>query len=56
MDTDMHAQAMPDADRGLLASPAAVAARLVALIEAADEVESGARIELAAWRAPALAS
>lgn len=56
MDTDMHAQAMPEADRGLLASPAAVAARLADVIEAADEVDSGARIELSGWRAPALAS
>lgn len=49
MDTDMHAQAMPDADRGTLARPEAVAARLCDLIAAADEVESGARVDLAAW-------
>jgi NAD(P)-dependent dehydrogenase (short-subunit alcohol dehydrogenase family) len=56
MDTDMHAQAMPGADRGGLARPEAVAARLCDLIAACEEVESGARVELAAWPAAALAT
>jgi NAD(P)-dependent dehydrogenase (short-subunit alcohol dehydrogenase family) len=54
MDTDMHAQAMPEADRAALAAPAEVAARLSDLIEAADATESGARLEVMSWRpAPA---
>ncbi len=36
MDTQMHADAMPDADRAALASPHDVAARIVAQIEAAS--------------------
>ncbi len=50
MDTDMHAEAMPDADRSALAAPADVAAALADLLEAAESVDSGARVELAAWR------
>jgi NAD(P)-dependent dehydrogenase (short-subunit alcohol dehydrogenase family) len=56
MDTDMHAQAMPDADRSALRAPEEVAARLVELIEASDHVESGARVDLSAWRSAAVAS
>jgi NAD(P)-dependent dehydrogenase (short-subunit alcohol dehydrogenase family) len=44
MDTRMHADAIPDADRSRLADPAAVAARLAALIARADSLPSGARI------------
>src|SRR5262249_27079008 len=47
MDTPMHAEAMPDADRSALASPGAVAERLIALIRRAEQWPSGARIELA---------
>jgi NAD(P)-dependent dehydrogenase (short-subunit alcohol dehydrogenase family) len=36
MDTRMHAEAMPEADRSALARPADVARRLLALIRAAD--------------------
>ena len=43
MDTKMHADAMPEADRATLAQPADVAARLVAII-AADDIPNGARI------------
>jgi NAD(P)-dependent dehydrogenase (short-subunit alcohol dehydrogenase family) len=49
MDTAMHALAMPDADRAGLARPAAVAARIVDIIRAAETLESGARLEVAAW-------
>jgi NAD(P)-dependent dehydrogenase (short-subunit alcohol dehydrogenase family) len=45
MDTRMHADAMPEADRSTLADPAQVAARLVALIARGD-FASGARVEL----------
>jgi NAD(P)-dependent dehydrogenase (short-subunit alcohol dehydrogenase family) len=56
MDTDMHAEAMPGADRAALAAPADVAARLADLIEAADGIESGSRLEVMSWRKAALAS
>jgi NAD(P)-dependent dehydrogenase (short-subunit alcohol dehydrogenase family) len=49
MDTRMHADALPDADRTTLADPARVAARIVALLAAANDA-SGARIAI---RAPA---
>jgi NAD(P)-dependent dehydrogenase (short-subunit alcohol dehydrogenase family) len=45
MDTAMHAAAMPDADRGKLARPGAVAARIAALIRSA-ETPNGGRIEV----------
>ena len=44
MDTVMHAQAMPDADRAALADPAWVAARIVRLLENPAQVASGARV------------
>jgi len=49
MDTRMHADAIPDADRSTLAPPRVVAARVAKMIERADEIESGARVEAAAW-------
>jgi NAD(P)-dependent dehydrogenase (short-subunit alcohol dehydrogenase family) len=48
MDTKMHADAVPDADRASLQRPADVAARLVALIE--SNPASGARIALPGWQ------
>lgn len=51
MDTKMHADAMPDADRSTLARPAEVAARFVRIIERSDEIANGSRLlasELAA--------
>jgi NAD(P)-dependent dehydrogenase (short-subunit alcohol dehydrogenase family) len=44
MDTKMHADAMPDADRTTLARPADVAARLVTLIRTAESIPNGARL------------
>lgn len=44
MDTRMHADAMPEADRSALARPEAVAARLLALL-ASPGPASGARVE-----------
>ena len=44
MDTKMHADALPDADRATLARPADVAARLVTLIATADTFANGARL------------
>jgi NAD(P)-dependent dehydrogenase (short-subunit alcohol dehydrogenase family) len=49
MDTEMHAQAMPDADRGALARPAVVAETILEMIRAADTLESGVRLETSAW-------
>jgi NAD(P)-dependent dehydrogenase (short-subunit alcohol dehydrogenase family) len=51
MDTAMHAEAMPDADRTRLADPAAVAERVVEIIRNAERLPSGARLD-ASWRAP----
>jgi len=47
MDTEMHAAAMPDADRGKLLRPQDVAARVARLIEDAERIESGSRLALA---------
>jgi NAD(P)-dependent dehydrogenase (short-subunit alcohol dehydrogenase family) len=47
MDTRMHADAMPDADRSALADPAAVARRIVELIEACESLPNGSRVEIA---------
>ncbi|MET0793264.1 MAG: SDR family oxidoreductase [Polyangiaceae bacterium] len=44
MDTQMHAAALPDADRGALARPAQVAARIAALIRN-EGAPNGSRIE-----------
>jgi NAD(P)-dependent dehydrogenase (short-subunit alcohol dehydrogenase family) len=49
MDTRMHADAIPDADRAELSDPARVAERIVALLagsEAADAPASGARVAI----------
>ncbi len=47
MDTQMHRDAMPDAERSGLADPVAVAMRLAELIERADAFPSGARLAAA---------
>ena len=47
MDTVMHAEAMPDADRTTLADPAVVARRIVDLIAGAETIASGSRLEAA---------
>ena len=44
MDTQMHADAIPDADRSTLADPDDIAARIAAMIESDDRAPSGARI------------
>ena len=51
MDTKMHADAMPDADRSTLARPEDVAARFVSMIENAERIEPGARLIASEWRA-----
>lgn len=52
MDTTMHADALPDADRSTLASPSDVARRVVSIVEGAEGIANGARV-LAAAFAPA---
>ena len=44
MDTRMHAEAIPDADRTALADPALVAKRIARLIERAETLPAGARV------------
>ena len=44
MDTAMHAQAMPEADRSQLAQPGAVAVRIARMIAGSDRIESGSRL------------
>jgi NAD(P)-dependent dehydrogenase (short-subunit alcohol dehydrogenase family) len=44
MDTRMHADAIPDADRSTLADPDDVAARIVAMIETDERAPTGARL------------
>ena len=44
MDTRMHADAIPDADRSTLADPDDIARRIVAMIEADERAPSGARL------------
>lgn len=45
MDTAMHADAMPDADRATLAAPEAVAARFVDILRHAGAIAPGHRVE-----------
>jgi NAD(P)-dependent dehydrogenase (short-subunit alcohol dehydrogenase family) len=49
MDTAMHAAAIPDADRSTLQAPAAVAARIVQMIEHGATAPSGARLVAPRW-------
>jgi short-subunit dehydrogenase len=49
MDTKMHADAIPEADRSALLDPDVVARRVVRLVRAADTVANGARVEASAW-------
>jgi NAD(P)-dependent dehydrogenase (short-subunit alcohol dehydrogenase family) len=51
MDTKMHADAIPDADRATLQRPHEVAARIVAMIEDAARAPSGARLT-PSWGTP----
>ncbi len=53
MDTAMHAEAMPEADRSSLKTPEEVAARVADLIESADDLPSGTRVEASRLWAPA---
>jgi NAD(P)-dependent dehydrogenase (short-subunit alcohol dehydrogenase family) len=46
MDTDMHAAAMPEADRAALASPATVAVRVAGILAEAEAWPSGSRVQV----------
>jgi NAD(P)-dependent dehydrogenase (short-subunit alcohol dehydrogenase family) len=46
MDTDLHAEAVPDADRSELQDPDETAERLAALLERAESIPRGARVRL----------
>jgi NAD(P)-dependent dehydrogenase (short-subunit alcohol dehydrogenase family) len=47
MRTQMHADAIPEADPATLADPVDVAARIVALVDRAETLPSGSRVEAA---------
>jgi NAD(P)-dependent dehydrogenase (short-subunit alcohol dehydrogenase family) len=49
MDTVMHADAVPDADRALLQRPADVAKRILQMIEDDHRAPSGARLAAPSW-------
>ena len=53
MDTDMHAAALPEADRASLADPAEVAARIAGVLETAESIPNGGRLEIRRLGAPA---
>jgi hypothetical protein len=52
MDTKMHADAMPDADRSTLARPSDVAKRIADMIEDDSRAKSGARLVAPKWGQP----
>jgi NAD(P)-dependent dehydrogenase (short-subunit alcohol dehydrogenase family) len=49
MDTKMHADAMPEADRATLQRPADVAARIAQMIEDGERAKSGSRLAAPSW-------
>lgn len=51
MRTQMHADAIPDADPATLAEPADIAARVAAMIEQIASIDSGARVEASRYEA-----
>ena len=53
MDTAMHADAMPEADRSALAEPDEVAVRIAAMIASSSAIPNGARLEAARWKGAA---
>jgi NAD(P)-dependent dehydrogenase (short-subunit alcohol dehydrogenase family) len=52
MDTQMHADAMPDADPESLTSPDAVAMRIVSMIRNSAGIDSGSRLVASDWKVP----
>lgn len=53
MDTKMHADAVPGADRSTLADPSEVARRIAEMIESHESLANGARVEVAMSGSPA---
>lgn len=51
MRTQMHADAIPDADPATLADPADIAARVAAMVEQIASIDSGARVEASRYEA-----
>lgn len=50
MNTQMHAEALPGADPNTLQDPQSVAATIVAMIQNAQQIESGARLVASLWK------
>lgn len=50
MDTQMHADAMPEAEPSTLQRPADVAATIVSMIQHSHQIESGARLVAPLWK------
>ncbi|HVO31271.1 MAG TPA: SDR family oxidoreductase [bacterium] len=53
MDTQMHAEAVPDADRAALKRPETSAAQIVALLRRLESLPAGARVEASSVEIPA---
>jgi NAD(P)-dependent dehydrogenase (short-subunit alcohol dehydrogenase family) len=52
MDTQMHADAMPEADPKSLQRPRAVAETIISMIQHSEQIESGARLVAPLWKEP----
>jgi NAD(P)-dependent dehydrogenase (short-subunit alcohol dehydrogenase family) len=52
MDTQMHADAMPEADPESLLSPGEAAEKIALMIQHSSEIESGARLVASDWKVP----
>jgi len=50
MDTQMHADAIPDSDKSVLAKPTSVADQLLDIIRNSEEIPSGSRLIASEWR------
>ena len=50
MDTQMHADAMPEADRESLLSPGVAAERIALMIQHYEQIENGARLVASEWK------
>jgi NAD(P)-dependent dehydrogenase (short-subunit alcohol dehydrogenase family) len=52
MDTEMHADAMPDAEPGNLLSPGVAAETIALMIQYSGQIESGTRLVASDWKVP----
>ena len=50
MDTQMHADAVPDAERGSLLSPDVAAETIALMIQSSDRIKSGTRLIASDWK------